>query len=101
MPAEIFANLEWRTIGEHAAMLAGGAIVLFLLVRATQNARRTEYFIGEDFGSTRAVVETWSGGAGYVRIAGELWKAASKSDFAPGDSVRVARVEGMLLRVVK
>ena len=101
MAADIFATLEWRSIGEHAAMLAIAALALFFLVRATQNARRTEYLLGEDFTTARAVVESWSGGGGYVRIAGELWKAASKSDFAPGDSVRVARVEGMLLRVVK
>jgi membrane-bound serine protease (ClpP class) len=38
-------------------------------------------------------------GPGRVRVHGEIWTAAATGSLEPGDSVRVAGVEGLTLRV--
>jgi membrane-bound serine protease (ClpP class) len=50
-------------------------------------------------GETAEVVEAFSGGAGRVHVFGEYWEARGPSDLAPGERVRIARVDGLTLRV--
>ena len=46
------------------------------------------------------VVRTRLAPRGQVFVRGELWNAESESPVEPGDSVRVAKIEGLTLRVV-
>jgi membrane-bound serine protease (ClpP class) len=50
-------------------------------------------------GETAQVVEPFAGGAGRVHVFGEYWEARGPSDLTPGESVRIARVDGLTLRV--
>jgi membrane-bound serine protease (ClpP class) len=51
-------------------------------------------------GETARVVEAFSGaGDGRVHVFGEYWDARGPSDLQPGDTVRIAQVDGLMLRV--
>ena len=50
-------------------------------------------------GAAARVVEPFAGGEGRVHVFGEYWDAHGPADLAPGDEVRVVRVEGLKLRV--
>lgn len=96
---DIVALLDWREVALQGALIAAVLIALGALAMATQRARRTGYQLGEEFTGDAGVVEIWEGRSGYVRVGGELWKAEAKAALAPGDSVKVAKKDGMLLRV--
>jgi len=97
--ADISATLDWRSIAAAAATIAAVMIAIAGLFRLTQTERRSRFQIGADFGSGRGMVESWSGRSGYVRIGGELWRAQSQHPLAPGDNIKVTRVNGMLVSV--
>lgn len=67
----------------------------------SQWAKKSEHRVGERWGGEHVDVVEWSGTSGYVRAGGELWRAVSKEPLAPGDSVRVARMDGLILEVRK
>lgn len=96
---DIIGRLDWASIAIQAGLIAAAFIALGALAMATQAARKTGYQLGEEFTPDAGVVEIWEGRAGYVRVGGELWKAEAKVALAPGDAVKVARKNGMLLRV--
>jgi membrane-bound serine protease (ClpP class) len=50
-------------------------------------------------GETARVVEAFAGGAGKVHVFGEYWDANGPADLAPGETVRIVRVDGLTLRV--
>jgi membrane-bound serine protease (ClpP class) len=93
------AELDWRAIAAQAAAIAVILIALGGAAMLTQRARKTGYQLGDEFTPDAGVVEIWDGRAGYVRVGGELWRAESKTPLAPGAAVKVARKDGMLLRV--
>ncbi len=95
------AALDWRAVATQAGLIFAVLLGLWFLFSLTQRARATPYRLGETFGDSSAVVVSWREGAGYVRIGGELWQAQSKTSFAPGDAVKVARKDGMSLRVTR
>jgi membrane-bound ClpP family serine protease len=99
--AETLATLDWRAVLMQAALIFGVSLGLWFLFSLTQRARATPYQLGEAFGDSDVVVVSWLGGAGYVRIGGELWQARAKASFEPGDAVRVARKDGLWLRVTR
>lgn len=101
MEPESLATLDWRAIAAQAAAIFSVSLGLWFAFSLTQRARSTPYQLGEAFGDSDAVVVSWRDGAGYVRIGGELWQAQSKASFAPGDMVKVARKDGLLLRVTR
>ncbi len=101
MEADAIAILDWRAVAAQAGIIFGVLTGLWFFFSLTQRARATPYQLGEAFGENDAVVVNWQDGAGYVRIGGELWQARAKASFAPGDAVRVARKDGMLLRVTR
>ena len=76
------------------------AIVALLTARTVQ-LRRQPATTGAAgmVGETARVVEGFAGGSGRVHVFGEYWDATGPSDLAPGDSVRIVRVEGLTLRV--
>ncbi len=92
-------QIDWREVALQAGLIAAAFIALGAAAMATQGARKTGYQLGDEFTPDAGVVEIWDGRAGYVRVGGELWKAEAKVALAPGDAVKVARKNGMLLRV--
>lgn len=75
--------------------------VATLLWGMAQWAKKPAYRVGEYWGGARAEVVEWSGREGYVRAGGELWRARAAQAFEPGETVRVAGVDGLVLEVVK
>ncbi len=77
-------------------------VVVFLTWRTIQ-LRRSPVRTGPQglVGETARVVRGFSdpGGSGTVLVHGEYWDAEGASGAAPGESVRVVRVEGFKLRV--
>ena len=79
-----------------------GAIALAavkLLWGMAQWTQRPQHRVGDRWGAEPAEVVEWRDGSGYVRAGGELWRARSKENFAPGDPVRVHRMNGLVLDV--
>ena len=60
---------------------------------------KSPFRVGEAMNVRRAEVVDWSGHEGHVRAGGELWRATSTDDLAPGDEVTVAAVDGLLREV--
>ena len=76
------------------------ALVALLTARTVQMRRRpTTTGAAGMIGATARVVEPFVDGAGRVHVLGEYWDANGPADLAPGDAVRVSRVEGLRLRV--
>lgn len=97
--ADLLASLDWRDVAMRAGLIGALLIAIGALAMATQRSRKTGYQLGEEFTADAGVVEIWDGRAGYVRVGGELWRAECKAPLQPGDAVKVARKNGMLLRV--
>ncbi|HEY7114488.1 MAG TPA: nodulation protein NfeD [Thermoanaerobaculia bacterium] len=76
------------------------ALVALLTARTVQMRRRpaTTGPVAM-IGATARVVEPFVDGVGRVHLFGEYWDANGPADLAPGDTVRVVRVEGLRLRV--
>ncbi len=96
---DMIGRLDWASIAMQAGLIAAVFVALGAAAMATQRARKTGYQLGDEFTPDAGVVEIWDGRTGYVRVGGELWKAEAKVALAPGDAVKVARRNGMLLRV--
>lgn len=96
---DFLALLDWREIVFEAGLIVAVALGLCVLAAMTQRARKTAFQLGDEFTADAGVVEIWDGRSGYVRVGGELWRAEAKAALAPGDAVKVARKDGMLLRV--
>jgi membrane protein implicated in regulation of membrane protease activity len=95
----ILARLDWGAAAFEAGLIVAAVLGLAILAALTQRSRKTRFQLGEDFTADAATVEIWDGRSGYVRVGGELWKAEAKAPLARGDAVKVARKDGMLLRV--
>jgi membrane-bound serine protease (ClpP class) len=50
-------------------------------------------------GERGEVIERFSGGAGRVRVHGEIWTARSEAALEPGQRIRVSGVDGLTLEV--
>jgi len=82
------------------AVAAGFALVALAKLYGLFFMRwKTPFRVGEAMNVRRAEVVEWHGGEGQVRAGGELWRAMSTDDLAPGDQVTVAAVDGLLLKV--
>lgn len=82
-----------------------GVVVGFAAVKILWGAalwtKKSEHRIGERWGREIVEVTEWSGGKGLVSAGGELWRATSKEELAPGDRVFVHKVKGLTLEVRK
>ena len=87
----------WTLLG--AGALAGVVIAIALLVAA--RVSKETHRVGPVFGDEHVDVVEWSGEEGYVRAGGELWRARSHAALAPGDRVKVVRMDGLMLDVSK
>ncbi len=86
------------------AVIAGFALVAMAKLYGLFFMRwKTPFRVGEAMSVRRAEVVDWEngadGGEGHVRAGGELWRATSTDELAPGDDVTVAAVDGLLLKV--
>jgi membrane-bound serine protease (ClpP class) len=86
------------TLGVASALLLAGTVRLALAARRRPLASGATTLIG----ATATVEDIAPGGdrAGWVRIEGELWHAASGQPLAPQQTVRVVGRKGLTLEVV-
>jgi len=92
-------RLDWRVVGAVAVGVAGTAFLIVSYGLAAQGRKPTtgsRALIGR-----LARVESWEGGAGYVHLDGENWRATSKDSLAPGDMTVVLSVDDLTLTVRK
>ncbi len=81
------------------ASLTGAAIVIALVVLAVRSHKKRVVSGKEGLAGQRGEVLSVAPGEIYARVHGELWRVACKHPLAPGDHVRVRRVEGLTLHV--
>ncbi len=85
-----------------AAVLAGFALVAAAKLYGLLFMRwKTPFRVGEAMHVNRAEVVEWSNGEGLVSAGGELWRATSADNLAPGDDVSISEVAGLQLKVRK
>jgi membrane-bound serine protease (ClpP class) len=90
-------RISWSVIAGVA--IASGALIL-LIMRAALGARRRAVVSGaEQMLGAPAMVQDWSGRSGHVFVHGERWTAFSPAPLAPGQAVRVTRLDGLKLEV--
>jgi membrane-bound serine protease (ClpP class) len=90
-------GISWQLIG---GVALAAASMLFLLMTMFARSRRRPVSTGQEemVGSQARVIE-WRGGAGRVRIHGEMWHARGPAALEPGQEVRVVRIDGLTLEV--
>jgi len=99
---EIFSS--WTPLQTGLALLVGGAFAVMaikLIWGASQWGRKTPHRVGSQMTGARASVTEWSGGEGLVLADGENWRAKGPASLAPGDDVKIVRVDGLTLEVRK
>lgn len=97
--ADIEFTVSWPLV--IGAAIASAIIVIGIVGMALRSrAREVRTGAEQLIGSTGEVV-TWSGLTGRVRVHGEIWSARSEMELAPGDSIRVVALKGLVLTVKK
>jgi membrane-bound serine protease (ClpP class) len=90
-------GISWQLIG---GVALAAASMLFLLMTMFARSRQRPVTTGqEEMVGSRARVIEWQGGAGRVRIHGEIWHARGPAALQPGQEVRVVRIDGLTLEV--
>jgi membrane-bound serine protease (ClpP class) len=90
-------GISWQLVG---GVSLGAAALLLLLITMLSRSHRGAVITGqEEMVSSRAHVVDWQGGAGRVRVHGEIWRARGPADLAPGQEVRVIAIDGLTLDV--
>jgi membrane-bound serine protease (ClpP class) len=95
--SDIDIAVAWPVIAAGAltsGLLSMGALGFALRARRRRVVTGAEAMIG----ATGRVV-SWDDGSGRIRVQGEIWTAQAARGFAPGDSVRVVRRDGLRLIV--
>lgn len=90
--------------GVLAATLVAAGGFLFMVMAAFVGSRGHGPLIGKEAIRKRAGrVDEWdrTKGEGLVVVDGERWKARSKDDLTPGDSVKVQEIDGIVLIIRK
>ena len=90
-------GVSWELVGA-VAFVAGASMLLlatfFMRVRRRPIVSGREEMVG---GSGQVV--DWDGLTGRIRTHGELWRARAAAPLAPGQRVRVTRLDGLTLDV--
>ncbi|MEQ8935363.1 MAG: NfeD family protein [Amphiplicatus sp.] len=88
------------------ALIFAGVMTIIVALAAVklfwgmaQWTRAPQHRVGDRWGDEPVEVVEWNGETGYVRAGGEMWRAHSKEAFAPGEKVKVARTNGLVLEV--
>ncbi len=82
-----------------AATCATGAFFLLGLALLVRARRRPVATGGEALIGAEAVIVSWKGGEGSVRVMGEIWRARSAAALEPGQRVRILGRDGLVLAV--
>ena len=83
-----------------AGVAVSGVIATFILAWLARRSFRAKVVSGaEDMIGATGQVTDWTGGSGHVWVHGERWSAAGARDLAPGDTVRITGLEGLVLKV--
>jgi membrane-bound serine protease (ClpP class) len=90
-------GISWQLVGGMA--LAASASLLLLMAVLARSHRGAVITGQEEMLGSRARVVDWHGGAGRVRVHGEIWRARGPADLAPGKEVRVVAIDGLTLEV--
>jgi membrane-bound serine protease (ClpP class) len=90
-------GISWQLVGGVA--LAASATLLLLMAVLARSHRGAVITGQEEMLGSRARVVDWQGGAGRVRVHGEIWRARGPAHLAPGQEVRVTLVDGLTLEV--
>ncbi|NRG17536.1 nodulation protein NfeD [Rhizobiales bacterium] len=90
-------QVSWWVI---AAMGALSAAVLIVLIGYLWRAQKKGFVdnVSQLVGMDAEVLD-WSGGEGHVRAEGERWHARAGREFRTGETVRVAKLDGLTLIV--
>jgi membrane-bound serine protease (ClpP class) len=89
--------IDWRLI---AALATTTAAFFLCVLTLAMRARARPVVSGRDLLlAGKGKVIDWSGGAGRVRIQGEIWQAVGGAGLQPGQPVRVAGIKGLTLLV--
>jgi membrane-bound serine protease (ClpP class) len=79
--------------------LGVGGIMTFMVIKVAQ-LRKRRSGVGEMVGERGEIIE-FSGGKGFARVRGEIWKVESEDDLKKGDEIEVLDREGLTLKVRK
>jgi membrane-bound serine protease (ClpP class) len=79
--------------------VASAGLIFFVVGAAIQARKRPTATGAEQMLTEHGTVVDWSGNSGNIRIHGEVWAARGQRSFAPGDAVRVASRDGLVLIV--
>jgi membrane-bound serine protease (ClpP class) len=90
-------GISWQVVG--GVSLGAAALLFLLMAMLTRSQRRAVVTGREQMLSSRARVVDWRGGAGRVRVHGEVWGARGPADLAPGQEVQVIGIDGLTLEV--
>jgi membrane-bound serine protease (ClpP class) len=90
-------GISWQLVGGLA--LAASATLLLLMAVLARSHRGAVITGQEEMVHSRARVIDWDGGAGRVRVHGEVWSARGPHGLAPGQEVRVIAIDGLTLEV--
>jgi membrane-bound serine protease (ClpP class) len=92
-------RVSFGTLLPAALFMAAATILLVRLVVAAQRRRPTTGEAG--MLGQQGVAETTVRAEGWVKVAGERWRAMAEEPVAPGERVTVTAVDGLTLRVRK
>lgn len=96
MPIDFYGNFLKFILG---VGLGFAALMTFAVIKVVQSKRKKSP-VGEVVGETGEVIE-FSGGKGFAKVRGEIWKIESKDDLKKGDEVLVLERHGLTLKVKK
>jgi membrane-bound serine protease (ClpP class) len=90
-------EVAWPVI---AAIAAASLLFSFVVMRMAASSHRRRVVTGrEQMIGSQGEVQDWSGRSGHVFAHGERWAAVGQGVFVPGDKVRIARVDGLVLHI--
>ncbi|MER9999322.1 nodulation protein NfeD [Mesorhizobium sp. M0051] len=90
-------EMSWAVIGTAAALTLGLALLAGSYLWAAR--KRLPRVGAQAMHGLPAKILDWSGNEGHVLAQGERWRAKGDEPLAPGDSVEVADVSGLMLTV--
>ena len=82
-----------------AVALSSAAFFMLVLAMAVKARRRPVVTGAEEMLGSHGRVIGWSGGAGRVRVRGEIWQASATAPLRRGQNIRVTALKGLTLEI--